>query len=70
MKKLFIIYIPILISISLNAQNPNFQWVKFNQGNMGSATAKSVEIDSIGNIHILGSFHGTVDFNPNLQAFI
>jgi len=65
MKKLFFICIPILISISLNAQNPQFEWVKTNQGYQGSANSIHIGQDSAGNIYGIGHFSGTVDFNPS-----
>ena len=49
----------------MHAQNPNFQWVKSNQGYQGNANANSVELDSSGNIYTIGSFSGTIDFNPS-----
>jgi hypothetical protein len=42
--------------------NGNFVWVKKLQGT-GSAYINSVDIDALGNIHAVGYFDGTVDFD-------
>jgi hypothetical protein len=43
----------------------NFVWAK-QIGNANTyETANDIEIDASGNIHIVGQFYGTTDFNPN-----
>jgi hypothetical protein len=65
MKRIIPIFILFMATILAQAQNPNFEWVKSNQGYQGDANAKSIELDSAGNIYTIGSFSGTVDFNPS-----
>lgn len=65
MKNIVLIIISFLAANYLQAQNPNFQWVKFNQGYQGNVYSNSIELDSAGNIYTIGSFSGTVDFNPS-----
>ncbi len=65
MKNISLIVVLFLTTINLQAQNPNFEWVKSNQGYQGNANANSIDLDSSGNIYTIGSFSGTVDFNPS-----
>ncbi|MCK5847442.1 MAG: T9SS type A sorting domain-containing protein [Bacteroidales bacterium] len=69
MKNIILIIIIFIAVYSLHAQNPNFEWVKSNQGYQGNANAISVELDSAGNIYTIGSFSGTVDFNPSVPLY-
>jgi len=65
MKNLILAIIFFFTAINLQSQNPNFEWVKSNQGYYGKSTAISVALDKVGNIYLLGTFSGTVDFNPD-----
>jgi hypothetical protein len=69
MKNTVLIIICLFAAINIQAQSTSFQWVKTNQGSQGSATAGSFTIDSSGNIYIIGSFTGTVDFNPSVPLY-
>jgi len=70
MKKHIIILLGLIASFLLQAQNPQFEFVKFNQGSQGDASGMTLSKDSYGNIYIQGGFTGTVDFNPSLtQAY-
>ncbi|RLD64821.1 MAG: hypothetical protein DRI84_08085 [Bacteroidetes bacterium] len=69
MKNIVLILISLFVVINLHAQSTSFQWVKTNQGSQGSATAGSSTIDSLGNIYIIGSFTGTIDFNPSVPLY-
>lgn len=64
MKKYIFISL-ILLTTMLQAQNPQFEWVKTNQGNQGNSDARYFEQDSIGNNYTIGLFSGTIDFNPS-----
>ncbi|RLD41314.1 MAG: hypothetical protein DRI86_13620 [Bacteroidetes bacterium] len=71
MKNVIFIFLSFIAIYNLQAQSPNFEWVKSNepfQGN-GGVSAGSVEINSLGDIYIVGSFGGIVDFNPNPAVF-
>ncbi|MCK5857522.1 MAG: T9SS type A sorting domain-containing protein [Bacteroidales bacterium] len=69
MKNIVLIIISIFTAINLQAQSPNFQWVKTNQGSQGSVTAVSSAINSLGEIYIIGGFTGTIDFNPSVPLY-
>ncbi len=47
----------------------NFIWVKALSGNNGSAICASLLLDKTGNIHVLGNFSGTIDFDPDTTNF-
>ena len=65
-KILFIaIFIFIFFSQSIIAQSPNWQWAK-GIGGSGHEYCNSVAVDANGNVYSIGSFNGTVDFDPNL----
>jgi len=71
MKKTIFILFVLATVFSLKAQNPTFQWVKSNvdyPGYGGESSAGSFARDASGNIYILGSFRGIVDFNPSPSA--
>ncbi len=62
MKKLSLIT-GLLFSCLMHSQNPTFQWVK----SIGGATSENgvhSTMDGSGNIYTIGSFYGTVDFDP------
>jgi hypothetical protein len=64
MKHTIFIIILFFTGLNTNAQNPTVQWVKSNQAISGDISTKKIEIDSSGNIYIIGYFSGSVDFNP------
>ncbi|MCF8298530.1 MAG: hypothetical protein K9J13_13365, partial [Saprospiraceae bacterium] len=71
MKKTIFILFVLATAYSIKAQNPIFQWVKSNvdyPSYNGESTAGSFSKDASGNIYILGSFKGIVDFNPSPSA--
>ena len=67
MKNIILIITFFIAVYTLQAQNLNFEWVKSNQktGSFGMTSAKSTTQDNLGNVYILGSFTGTVDFHPS-----
>lgn len=48
--------------------NGNFIWAK-GMGNMGSDGGSKLVLDASGNILCVGSFQGTVDFDPNVGTY-
>ena len=67
MKRLFFLLLILTTAYSIKAQNPTFEWVKSNvdyPSYNGKSSAGRFKIDASGNIYILGSFSGIVDFNP------
>ena len=69
MKNIFLVIISFIVLSYMQAQNPNFEWVKSIQGYQGSVEHRSMGVDSVGNIYSIGSFGGTVDFNPSFPVF-
>ena len=68
MKKLFIPSVLLLFCLNINAQSPAWLWSK----SMGSTTndfAYSIAADNAGNIYTVGTFAGTVDFDPGPGVF-
>lgn len=57
-----------LMSLTLSAQIPKFEWAKASQGT-GFQYAFSSSLDSYGNIYTTGRFEGTVDFDPGSGVF-
>lgn len=51
------------------AQAPDWQWAKAFGGMNGNDFGESVVSDAQGNIYTLGSFQGTVDFDPGPNEF-
>ena len=71
MKRLIFLLLILTTAYSIKAQNPTFQWVKSNvdyPGYGGESSAGAFAKDASGNIYILGSFKGIVDFNPSPSA--
>ena len=48
--------------------NGNFIWVRQVGGVSASVNPKSMDIDKHGNVHVVGWFLGTVDFNPGVAV--
>ncbi|OYT11576.1 MAG: hypothetical protein B6I18_03565 [Bacteroidetes bacterium 4572_112] len=69
MKNIILVIISLIYFNVLYAQVPSFEWMKSNEGYQGSVDLSSMEIASGGNIYSIGSFNGTVDFNPNPAVF-
>jgi hypothetical protein len=65
MKKYIIIILGLIASILVQAQNPQFEWVKTNQGYQGDANSYYIQTDSLDNIYSIGEFTGSIDFNPS-----
>ena len=65
MKRLYIIALLTFFGLSNNviAQNPNFLWVK-QLGGANHEYGYSIAVDVNGNVYTVGSFQGTVDFDP------
>jgi Beta-propeller repeat len=55
------------IFISKLDSSGNFVWAK-SMGGDGYDQATSIAIDGSGNVHITGSFQGTIDFDPSLTG--
>jgi hypothetical protein len=68
MRYLILILSFLFLSNGIYSQNPQFEWVKFNQGNNANIKLTGMEMDIIGNKYLTGSFNGTVDFNPSPSA--
>jgi hypothetical protein len=68
MKTVILLTISLLNVINLQAQNPDFQWVMSNHGYFGNAYSASIKLDSSGNIYTIGTFIGSIDFDPNLST--
>ena len=57
------------VSIMKLTSSGDFQWVKgFSLGVSGSSVAYSIKIDSAGDLVLIGTFTGTVDFDPSASA--
>jgi len=69
MKNIILIIISFIVAYTLQAQSPNFEWVKGVQGYQGYVDHSSMDVDSAGNIYSIGKFGGTVDFNPSFPVF-
>ncbi|MCK5847112.1 MAG: hypothetical protein KAG84_06720, partial [Bacteroidales bacterium] len=67
MKNVIFIFLSFIAIYNLQAQSPNFEWVKSNQkiGWFGMTTATSTTLDTLGNVYLVGRFTGIVDFNPS-----
>lgn len=64
MKTLSIIFLVfITLSLTANSQAPQLQWVQ-QIGGSYEDFATSVATDATGNVYTIGSFNGTVDFDP------
>lgn len=63
--RIVILFLALIVKIS-NAQN--FEWAK-SIGGPGSDRPGTLILDPIGNIFIMGSFQGTVDFDPGPGIF-
>lgn len=48
--------------------NGNFMWVRQVGGVSASVNPTSMDIDKHGNVHVVGSFSGTADFNPGVAV--
>ncbi|MDF2448542.1 MAG: hypothetical protein K0R26_1046 [Bacteroidota bacterium] len=56
-------------ALGMVAQSPQISWVK-NMGGIGSsAVSNNICLDPSGNIYTVGSFSGTVDFDPGTATF-
>jgi len=63
MEKITLFVILFLTTVIANAQAPNWEWVHDAEiSGSGSVTPEASEIDSNGNIYIVGRFVGTVNF--------
>ena len=51
-----------------NAQSTTFQWAK-SWGAVNNETGYSIKLDGYGNVYTIGSFSGTVDFNPDAGVY-
>ena len=71
MKNIILVIIYFLSINYLYAQGTNYEWVKSNQAFQGNGTVEAVsfEINSSGDIYVVGGFGGIVDFNPNPAVF-
>ncbi|MCX6297337.1 MAG: hypothetical protein NTX97_15010, partial [Bacteroidetes bacterium] len=72
MKKAIIFFIVINFILSVKAQSPTFEWAKVVGSSCLSLSVnngKTLAIDTLGNTYSVGSFAGTVDFDPGSGIF-
>lgn len=62
-KTIALLSLSILICLSISAQDLNYEWAK-TYGNSGDGNFKNMVVDKSGNIYSVGSFQGSVDFDP------
>lgn len=53
----------ILVCLSCTAQDVNYEWAR-TYGNSGDGSIRNMVVDNSGNIYSVGSFQGSVDFDP------
>ena len=68
MKKIILIVAVSLFSNLCFAQAPEWEWAK-GFGGINEEYSSSITIDDSNNIYTIGSFNGTVDFDPGLGIF-
>lgn len=68
MKSFNYIFLIILFTVTIQAQEASLEWVK-TMGGTSSDKGQSVTIDILGNIYTTGSFGGTADFDPGDAVF-
>ncbi len=69
MKKiLFTFSISLLTQLTIVAQAPAFQWAKAT-GGVGQERARKVKTDALGNVFVVGTFEGIVDFDPGPSTY-
>jgi hypothetical protein len=66
MKKLVVAFS--LISFVMQSQNMLFQWSKGMNGT-GGDMGEAIAVDATGNVYTIGTFGGTVDFDPGPATF-
>ncbi|MBL7911607.1 MAG: SBBP repeat-containing protein [Bacteroidia bacterium] len=70
MKKTLYLLITILLTqFTITAQAPAFQWATAIGGNAGQDVARKVKIDAIGNVYVVGTFNGIVDFDSGPATY-
>ena len=70
MKKLYIYSLMLTLSFfGLYVQAQELQWAKIMNSNAYENTMQSIVTDNLGNIYTVGSFIGTVDFDPGQGIF-
>lgn len=67
MKKITLLFITML-SISITAKAQNFVWAKSFGNSYNSENANAVATDVSGNVITVGTFSGTVDFDPGVTV--
>ena len=68
MKKFLLLVYTIISSIIVQAQNPNFSWLK-GYGGVGDEQISSIAIDESGNVYSTGYFNNEVSFEPGNNSF-
>ncbi len=68
MKKIFTLSLFLFSAITIFSQ-PNFNWGKLVGGAGSASKANAVDIDATGNVYTVGSFTGTIDFDPSPSSY-
>ena len=68
MKYFSLFFLALLFSVTLNAQDPTFEWAT-STGGPQFDEGHSIATDSMGNVYITGHYSGTVDFDPGPAVF-